>query len=93
MGLQDIGVTSYREAFFGKEIAQVDPRVDLLIGLEEERQRRRIILIPSESYAPLAVRQALGSVFTSIYAEGYPPSQMMQDDEDLLADLAQQIGY
>ena len=30
-----------------------------------------LILIPSESTAPAAVRQALGSVFQNIYAEGY----------------------
>jgi glycine cleavage system T protein len=84
---------SYADAFFGADIAQIDPRVDLLIRLEEERQTRRIILIPSESYAPLAVRQALGSVFTNVYAEGYPPTQMVKDDEELLADLTQQLTY
>ena len=82
----------YADRFFGADIAAVDPLVDTLIGLEEERQRRRIILIPSESYAPQSVRQALGSVFTNIYAEGYPPSQMVGNDEDLLADLAQQLA-
>ena len=37
-----------------------DPAVDELISIEAERQARRIILIPSESRSPLAVRQALG---------------------------------
>jgi glycine cleavage system T protein len=84
---------TYADLFFGADVAAIDPRVNTLIQLEEERQKRRIILIPSESYAPLAVRQALGSVFTNIYAEGYPPSQMMGLDEELLSDLAQQLTY
>jgi len=85
----------YAQAFFDTDIADVDPRVDFLIRLEEERQRRRIILIPSESYAPLAVRQAqaLGSVFTNVYAEGYPPRKMVEHDEALLSDLSQELAY
>ena len=83
--------SEYAARFFGADVADVDPRVETLIQLETERQRRRIILIPSESYAPLPVRQALGSVFTNVYAEGYPPRQMMGNDEDLLADMAQQL--
>ncbi len=40
-----------------------------------------------------AVRQALGSVFQNIYAEGYPPLRMTRDDEDLLLDQAHQLVY
>ncbi|MFN2232472.1 MAG: glycine cleavage system aminomethyltransferase GcvT [Anaerolineae bacterium] len=85
--------SSYADQFFGVDMHDVDPLTDTLIRLEEERQRRRIILIPSESYVPQSVRQGLGSVFTNIYAEGYPPSQMVGDDEELLADLSQQLAY
>ena len=85
--------SAYADQFFGVDIHDVDPLTDTLIRLEEERQRRRIILIPSESYVPQSVRQGLGSVFTNIYAEGYPPSQMVDDDEELLADLSQQLAY
>jgi glycine hydroxymethyltransferase len=86
-------MSKYADRFFGADVADVDPRLETLIQLEEERQRRRIILIPSESYAPQPVRQALGSVFTNVYAEGYPPRQMMGNDEELLIDLAQQLTY
>jgi glycine hydroxymethyltransferase len=85
--------SSYANRFFGVDIGDVDSLTDTLIRLEEERQKRRIILIPSESYVPLPVRQALGSVFTNVYAEGYPPSQMVDDDEELLSDLTQQLAY
>lgn len=42
-----------------------------LVG-EEERERIGIELIPSENYVSLAVREAMGSVFTNKYSEGYP---------------------
>lgn len=52
-------------------IKDVDPRLYELIRIEEERQYRRLILIPSESLTPKAIRRALGSGFHNIYAEGY----------------------
>ncbi len=52
-------------------IKDVDPKIHELIQIEEERQFRRLILIPSESMTPLSVRKALGSGFHNIYAEGY----------------------
>ncbi len=42
-----------------------------LVG-EEERERSGIELIPSENYVSMAVREAMGSVFTNKYSEGYP---------------------
>jgi len=52
-------------------IKDVDPKLYELIRIEEERQYRRLILIPSESLTPKAIRRALGSGFHNIYAEGY----------------------
>jgi glycine cleavage system T protein len=74
-------------------ISEVDPDIDEIIKFEEERQARRLILIPSESFASLPVRQALGSVFTNVYAEGYPPPRMTRDDEELLLDFDHQLAY
>lgn len=42
-----------------------------LIG-EEEREQKGLELIPSENYVSAAVREAIGSVFTNKYSEGYP---------------------
>jgi glycine hydroxymethyltransferase len=42
-----------------------------LVG-EEEREKTGIELIPSENYVSMAVREAMGSVFTNKYSEGYP---------------------
>ena len=84
---------SYDERYFGSSLGDVDPVVDHIIDLEEERQARKLILIPSESIAPLPVRQALGSVFNNIYAEGYPPLRMTRDEEKLLQDFDHQLCY
>ena len=60
---------------FRGSLAEFDPDVYELIQLEAERQARKLILIPSESTAPAAVREALGSVFQNLYAEGYPDEE------------------
>ncbi len=56
-------------------LEELDPEVYSLIQLEAERQYRKLILIPSESAAPQAVREAMGSVFQNLYAEGYPDEE------------------
>ena len=61
---------------FRGKLAELDPDVFELIQLEQERQARKLILIPSESTAPLATREALSSAFQNIYAEGYPDEEM-----------------
>jgi glycine hydroxymethyltransferase len=43
-----------------------------MIKGEEERQRKGLELIPSENYVSKDVLEALGSVFTNKYSEGYP---------------------
>ncbi len=83
----------YWDAYLGADLGVVDPDIDAIIDFEEERQARKLIMIPSESMAPLAVRQALGSVFNNVYAEGYPPLRMTRDDEDLLLDYPHQLAY
>lgn len=57
---------------FRGELSELDPDIAELIHHETARQERNIILIPSESTIPEAVREALMSPFTNIYAEGYP---------------------
>src|SRR5204863_10089890 len=48
-----------------------DPAVAELIADEIERQSSTICLIPSENYVSRAVLEAMGSVFTNKYSEGY----------------------
>ncbi len=67
------------------KLAELDPAVHELTQIEAERQARKLILIPSESTSPLAVREALASAFQNIYAEGYPDeeSRWMTEEEIL----------
>ena len=74
-------------------LAEVDRALRALIGAEERRQEEKIILIPSESLTPRAVREALGSVFTSIYAEGYPRDEDLRLPEERILDLAERLAY
>ncbi len=53
-------------------LAEVDPVVADIIAREQQRQEHNLELIASENIASLAVRQAMLSVLTDKYAEGYP---------------------
>ena len=53
-------------------IAAVDPEILPAMHAEVERQENTIELIASENHVSQAVLEALGSVFTNKYAEGYP---------------------
>lgn len=50
----------------------IDPEIYEIMRHEIERQRNKLNLIASENYASRAVLQAMGSVMTNKYAEGYP---------------------
>lgn len=73
-----------------KNLKSIDPKVFELIQLEEKRQREVLEMIPSENYTSRAVMEALGSVFTNKYSEGYPKKRYYQgnrivDDVETLA--------
>lgn len=74
-------------------LREADPDVAEIIRGECDRQRDKLILIPSESLTPEPVREALGSVFTSIYAEGYPSRRMDRQAMERLLDLDEQMAY
>jgi glycine hydroxymethyltransferase len=63
---------SKKDFLFRGDLAELDPDVAELIRHETARQARYLILIPSESTVPMAVREALSSSFHNLYAEGYP---------------------
>ncbi|HLZ47612.1 MAG TPA: serine hydroxymethyltransferase [Candidatus Limnocylindria bacterium] len=54
------------------ELERVDPEIFGAIENERRRQVEKIELIASENYTSLAVLEAVGSVLTNKYAEGYP---------------------
>jgi glycine hydroxymethyltransferase len=53
-------------------LAEQDPEIASLLGQELERQREQIELIASENFTWPAILEAVGSVPTNKYAEGYP---------------------
>jgi len=53
-------------------LAEVDPEIAALLGRELERQRGQIELIASENFTWPSILEAVGSVPTNKYAEGYP---------------------
>ena len=71
-------------------VAQSDPAVAAALAQELVRQRRTIELIASENIVSPAVLEAVGSVLTNKYAEGYPRHRYYGGCEkvDLVEDLA-----
>lgn len=67
-----------------------DEAVRVLIEAEKQRQQANIELIPSENYVSAQVLEALGSVFTNKYSEGYPGRRYYggQENTDQLEQLA-----
>lgn len=54
-----------------EQLKRVDPEIYNAIKKEEERQKNNIELIASENFVSKAVMEAVGSVLTNKYAEGY----------------------
>ena len=71
-------------------LAQADPAVASAISAELTRQRDSIELIASENFTSTAVMEAVGSVLTNKYAEGYPSKRYYGGWEkvDIVEDLA-----
>jgi glycine hydroxymethyltransferase len=78
---------------FRGSLAEIDPDVNQLIHFEQQRQQRKLIMIPSESEAPASIREALGSVFQNIYAEGYPDEETRWMQEDEILDYPAQLNH
>ena len=71
-------------------LTDVDPEVAKAIRGETDRQRRNLELIASENFVSEAVLEAVGSVLTNKYAEGYPGRRYYGGCEvvDVVEDLA-----
>ncbi|MEK7623291.1 MAG: serine hydroxymethyltransferase, partial [Patescibacteria group bacterium] len=54
-----------------QRLAEFDPQIMAAIEHELKRQESGLEMIPSENFVSLAVLEALGSVLTNKYSEGY----------------------
>jgi glycine hydroxymethyltransferase len=75
------------------KLEEIDPLAFRLMELEEDRQKKKIILVPSESVCAPPIREALCSNFTNIYAEGYPSTRMSSCSEEELQDFRYQDPF
>ncbi len=86
------GIAAHR-----RDLSVSDPAISGLIGREEARQEHNLELIASENIASLAVRQAMMSVLTDKYAEGYPGAryyggcEVVDEVENLARDRAKEL--
>src|ERR1700744_4751799 len=53
-------------------LSQADPEIAAAVEHEVRRQHEGLEMIASENFVSQAVLEAVGSVFTNKYAEGYP---------------------
>jgi glycine hydroxymethyltransferase len=78
-------------------IQSEDPAVYEIIKREEQRQKEGIELIASENYVSKAVLEAMGSILTNKYSEGYPGkryyggNEIIDQAETLAIDRAKQL--
>jgi len=79
------------------DLTEADPQISELIAKEEARQEHNLELIASENIASMAVRQAMMSVLTDKYAEGYPGAryyggcEVVDEVENLARDRAKNL--
>ena len=65
--------TAVRPAsLLNRTLAEADPEIARIVAAETARQNEGIELIASENFTSRAVMEAVGSVLTNKYAEGYP---------------------
>ena len=78
-------------------LEEIDPDIARLLGRELERQRGQIELIASENFTWPSVLEAVGSVPTNKYAEGYPGKryyggcEVVDEIEQLAIDRAKEL--
>ncbi len=78
---------------FRGTLADLDPIVHNVNALEAARQFHKIILIASESTAPMAVRETLNSAFNNVYAEGYPDEASRAMTEADIVNYTTRLGH
>src|SRR6201999_1631776 len=78
------------ENFQAAPLAEVDPEIAAVLEAELHRQQRTLEMIASENFVPQAVLEAVGSVLTNKYAEGYPGRRYYGGCEEV--DVAEELA-
>jgi glycine hydroxymethyltransferase len=71
-------------------LSEVDPAIAAVLDAELRRQQGTLEMIASENFVPQAVMEAVGSVLTNKYAEGYPGKRYYGGCEEV--DVAEQLA-
>jgi glycine hydroxymethyltransferase len=80
-----------------ENLSQQDPELYKIITEEKERQENEIEMIASENYVSKAVLEAMGTILTNKYSEGYPGkryyggNQVIDKAESLAQERAKQL--
>jgi glycine hydroxymethyltransferase len=83
-------VNELPENFQNAPLGEVDPEIAEVLERELHRQQRTLEMIASENFVPQAVLEAVGSVLTNKYAEGYPGRRYYGGCEEV--DVAEQLA-
>lgn len=81
---------STRNPAFTASLAEVDPEIAEAIRLETARQNGKLEMIASENFVSRAVLEAMGSIMTNKYAEGYPSKRWYGGCE--FVDIAERLA-
>jgi glycine hydroxymethyltransferase len=83
-------MTELPENFQTAPLGEVDPEIAAVLEGELRRQQGTLEMIASENFVPQAVLDAVGSVLTNKYAEGYPGRRYYGGCEEV--DIAEQLA-
>jgi glycine hydroxymethyltransferase len=83
-------VTELPDDFQTAPLAEVDPDIARVLERELARQQGTLEMIASENFVPQAVLDAVGSVLTNKYAEGYPGRRYYGGCEEV--DVAEELA-
>jgi glycine hydroxymethyltransferase len=83
-------VSELPDSFQTAPLAEVDPQIAAVLEAELRRQQGTLEMIASENFVPQAVLEAVGSVLTNKYAEGYPGRRYYGGCEEV--DVAEQLA-
>jgi glycine hydroxymethyltransferase len=81
--VRSLSTASSSGTYLNRTLVDQDPELCTLIEQEKARQRNSLVLIASENFTSKAVLEALGSVLSNKYSEGYPGARYYGGNENI----------